>query len=541
MIVTTGSIKQIEPRVNRFDAGNRSFLWKGFAYIPGIPAGEQSMREFGRRMETAGLPAAACDLRGTFLVIVGDMTTGVFRAFVDHAGMYKAFYSDSAISTSLLELAQALGLGADDLDPETVVEAIRLGGVFDYRTVFRSIAKIARDQIVRLGPDGRTTIEPKPVGGIDRPAQIGLLDYFERLAQSLAHERLSADLTGGTDSRTMVALLHYTGVNFETAISGMPDNADIRISTEVARGLGHEHHVTIHNIDQLEDELPDLLRTIDAQGSIFDYHRLAQYQEGRKTRGVTVTFGAGSGTFLKDNLWFHEFPFYHRARADLGRLYDYRIEPVRHADRYFAGQYHEASRYQRDRWLKLLQCHQLGSNTQTIDNIVWGLKHAEIEGRGHTNAINRYFGSYDPFADLDLMRLAFHLPRGEHFLELYERRTVSRYASCIARIHTGEGTTVSAAAGDLVRDLGGYWADKTRRLIRKLGQRVLNRTLFRCNDNPNHPDMVRRVRRSALARRLIETGKDSGILNPDLDFDTLPVAVLGHCVTLGFLLERLGG
>jgi asparagine synthetase B (glutamine-hydrolysing) len=540
MILTIRSITQVEPQVNRFDAGNRSFLWKGFVYIPGIPAGEQSMREFGCRMETAGLPAAACDLRGTFLVIVGDTKTGTYRAFVDHAGMYKAFYSDSAISTSLLELAQARSLRADDLDPETVVEAIRLGGVFDSRTVFRSIAKIARDQIVRLGPDGRTTIEPKPVGGIDQPARTGFLDYFECLAQSLAHERLSADLTGGTDSRTMVALLHYTGVNFETAISGMPDNADIRISTEVARGLGHQHHVTLHNIDRFEDELPDLLEAIDAQGSILDYHRRAQYQQGRKTRGVTVAFGAGSGTFLKDNLWFHEFPFYHRAQADLGRLYDYRIEPVRHAGRCFAGQYEEASRHQRDRWLRLLRCHQLGSNTQTIDNIVWGLKHAEIEGRGHTNAINRYFGSYDPFADLDLIRLAFHLPRREHFLELYERRAVSRYAPRVARIHTGEGTTVSAAAGDIARDLGGYWVDKTRRLVRKLGQLALNRTLFRCNDNPDHPDMIRRLRRSALARRLIATGKDAGILNPDLDVDTLPAAYLGNCVTLGFLLERLG-
>ncbi len=541
MIVTSQSITQIEPRVNRLDAGSRSFRWKGFVYIPGIPAGEQSMREFGNRLETAGLPAAARDLRGTFLVIVEDPATGVFRAFVDHAGMYKAFYSDSAISTSLLELAQAQGLRTGDLDPETVVEALRLGGVFDSRTVFRSVSKIARDQIVRLGPDGRTTIEPKPAGGIEQPVRIGLLEYFECLAQSLKHERLSADLTGGTDSRTMVALLHYTGVNFETAISGVPGNADIHISTEVARSLGREHYVTIHDLDRFEDELPDLLRTIDAQGSILNYHRLAQYQQSRKTRGVTVAFGAGSGTFLKDNLWFHEFPFYHRARADLGRLYDYRIEPVCHADRYFTGQYQEASRYQRDRWLKLLRRHQLGSNTQTIDNIVWGLKHAEIEGRAHTNTINRYFGSYDPFADLDLMRLAFHLPRGEHFLELYERRAVSRYAPCVARIRTGEGTTVSAAAWDLARDLGGYWVDKTRRLIRKLGQRMLNRTLFRCNDNPNHADLVRRVRQSALARRLIETCKDSGILNPDLDLDTLPAADLGNCVTFGFLLERLGG
>jgi hypothetical protein len=256
---------------------------------------------------------------------------------------------------------------------------------------------------------------------------------------------------------------------------------------------------------------------------------------------VTVTFGAACGTFLKDQLWLHEFPFYHRVRADLGKLYDYRIEPVRHAGRYFAGQYQEASRYQRDRWLKLLQRQQLGGNTQTIDNIVWGLKLAEIEGRGHTNTINRYFGSYDPFADLDLMRLAFHLPRREHFFELYERRVVSRYAPRVARIHTGEGTTVSAAAGDLARDLGGYCVNRTRRLIRKLGQRALNRTLFRCNDNANHPDMVRRLRQSALARRLIQTGKDAGILNPDLSLDTLPAAYLGSCVTLGFLLETLGG
>jgi hypothetical protein len=540
MIVTARSITQVEPRVSRFDVGNRSFLWKGFVYIPGIPAGEQSMREFGRRMETVGLPAAACDLRGTFLAIVGDAPTGVYRAFVDHAGMYKAFYSDSAISTSLLDLARAEGLRADDLDPEAVVEALRLGGVFDSRTVFRSVAKIARDQIVRLGPDGRTTTEPKPVGGIDQPARVGLLDYFERLAQSLVHERLSADLTGGTDSRTMVALLHYTGVNFETAISGMPGNADIRISSEVARGLGHEHHVTIHNIDRLEDELPDLLRAIDAQGSVLNYHRLAQHERGRKARGVTVTFGAGSGTFLKDNLWFHEFPFYRRARANLDKLYDFRIEPVRHPDRYFTGQYEEASRCQRDRWLGLLRRHQLGGNTQTIDNIIWGLKHAELEGQGHANTINRYFGSYDPFADLDLMRLAFHLPRHEHFLELYERRVVSRYAPRVARIHTGEDTTVSVAVGDIARDLGGYCVDKTRRLIRKLGQRVLNRTLFRCNDDPNHPDLIRRVRHSTLARRLVTTCKDSGVLNPDIDVNLLPAAVLGNCVTLGFLLEQLG-
>lgn len=83
----------------------------------------------------------------------------------------------------------------------------------------------------------------------DDPAAVAKL-IADRLiaacaAEAAGAEQVTASVTGGKDSRLVVAAMHAAGVDFSTSTSGFPEHPDVRIGREVARLLGvrHENNV----------------------------------------------------------------------------------------------------------------------------------------------------------------------------------------------------------------------------------------------------------------------------------------------------------
>ena len=90
--------------------------------------------------------------------------------------------------------------------------------------------------------------------GIDAGPDAGFTveRFFQELASSLAGLNVSVDLTGGSDTRLVAALLARS-LPFECAVSGTADSSDVEIAGEVARALGRPLHVTIHDASDVGD------------------------------------------------------------------------------------------------------------------------------------------------------------------------------------------------------------------------------------------------------------------------------------------------
>jgi len=154
------------------------------------------------------------------------------------------------------------------------------------------------------------------------------LEAWQGLAGTIGREKISVDLTGGTDSRVIVAVLDWLGVEFETAVSGTARHSDIVISQQVATALGnnHPHHPCIHRVDpeRLWQELYETVRAVDGVADGVSAHRLYQLFKDRLSRGISLVIGGSGGELYKDGGWWRAatllWPGHNAGRCLIRRL-----------------------------------------------------------------------------------------------------------------------------------------------------------------------------------------------------------------------------
>jgi hypothetical protein len=474
--------------------------------------------------------------------VVQYKNSGIVDVFVDNGGLYHAFCSNAALSTSFLDLCSFNGLRESQLDPETVVEFLHYGLVSFDRTLFADIRKITPEEIVRISPAVGISHIRKSLLPLGSPPPCSLEDVICDLISSISNERVSVDLTGGMDTRFLVVLLHYFGLSFEVAIRGNDDDYDVQIAREVADVLGKPLHVCYPVIDDLEAHLPAVLDICDGLFDVVQSYGALQLQRERAKRGITLTLSAGGGELYRDHFWLQDFPFYSGKRANLNRFCSFRLLPTDPHHSHLAGKYRDISRGYRKRFLRDLSQYEVAGNTQTYDRIIYRVRYRELLGRYLTNHC-RVLQCYSPFMERDAVMYGYNMPRRARFFDYYFRSTATKCLPEAARIRTTRGfVTLSSEPVLLTRDVYRYCDDKLRRVARRLGQRYFKRKYRSCGrlDQPvGHIDLFPTLRRSQLVRQAITRLKDLGIVSPTLKIEDMEDRYLGTALTLALVVDRL--
>jgi asparagine synthetase B (glutamine-hydrolysing) len=514
--------------------------WAGFIYMEGTPAGKESIERFLRE-GIGDLPRAAEKLRGIYYLFLLDRVSGTGYAFIDPNGLYHAYRTRSATGTSILELAAANGLGPQDIAPEPLVEFFHYGALYFGDTLFRDIRRMDPEHILRIEPGGEPSGAIQSMTRTLRDLSAPPTRTFEQclaaFAGSIKGEKVSLDLTGGIDSRLLAVMLRYLGVDFELALSGRPDNEDIAIAEEVASALGVELHLSYHAIDGLEASLPAVFAACDGSFDVLREHRLAQLQEDRKRRGVTLSLSGTGGELYKDFWWLQDFPWYARKQPNIKKLFHTRIAPVEPHHEYLAGPYRQISEQHGRRFCDRLSKYAVRGNTQTYDRIYYEVKMRDYAGRSLSSHL-RLLKCCAPFLDRELVAVGYNLPRHIRAFNGFHRQMMTRYAPQVAAIRTTEGgMSVSSSFGHVVSDIPRYAYDKLSRLERKLSQRLLNRTPK--SESPNHPELLAAGRDLVASHRAVERLQEFGLLSSTLHVNDLSSNYLGSILSLDLLLDHL--
>lgn len=197
-------------------------------------------------LDMAALPAPDWSrLGGQFVALV--RRAGRTFLFTDYFGAFQLFHdADRRIfSTSLLSAVAALPKVS--FDPQGVYEfAFNVIPIGD-DTVFAELKLLGPDKIAELGSDGvRLHDAPKPLPEAPRaePVLQRLAAHHDRLLSAVgpyagAYEgRIFCPLSGGLDSRLVLAALRARGVMPSLYVYGGPDSADVAIGREIAAGEG---------------------------------------------------------------------------------------------------------------------------------------------------------------------------------------------------------------------------------------------------------------------------------------------------------------
>jgi asparagine synthase (glutamine-hydrolysing) len=271
-------------------------------------------------------------LGGQFVALVRRQ--GRTFLLTDHFAMFQLFHDGamSLFSTSLLAAVNALP--SVSFDPQGVYEfAFNVAPIGD-DTVFRELKTLGPDRIVELGPEGaRLHAVAKPLP--DRPADMPIGERLERHRQRLAAavrphvrhfgDKIHCPLSGGLDSRLLLAALRAEGCRPRVYVYGGEDCGDVRISRRIGEALGFEVDWLDKEARALSpDEFPERVERnfqeydgLPSFGELFENGSNAAARDARHAGGALSASGA-CGEIYRNFFYLAGRPF--RAE-DVGRTF----------------------------------------------------------------------------------------------------------------------------------------------------------------------------------------------------------------------------
>jgi asparagine synthetase B (glutamine-hydrolysing) len=515
--------------------------WRGVAYYPGERPGPAAIAAALSGAGPDPMVDVARRLRGNFFLSIRDVANGRTVAFTDPGGMFDAFVSGARVATSFLQLAETIGARRGDVDPAAVVEFLDLGKVYEGRTLLQEIRRLMPGTVYELRDGEQPLIHDLGMPGIDAGPGVGftLELFFEDLASSLAGLNVSVDLTGGSDTRLVAAML-VRSLPFECAVSGTANSSDVEIAAEVARALGRPLHVTIHDVSDVGDVAGELFEAADGISDPLTWHRLRQFARERAERHVDIAVGGIGGELLKDYFWLLDFPLYRWRNPHLERVFDTRFRPVAFPRGLLADRFAPHAAEVRPRILAAMRQRKMATNTETYDRIYYEMRMAV--GAAHAISINdNYVPFVAPLLDPAIVRLGYSLPRRDRVFNRYHRRLITDASPAAARVPSSDTRvtrmSLSSRPRDELRDAPAYVMDKLRRLGTKVGQRVGRSGGYPTLDDPA---LIPAARSSDAFQRAVGGLVTAGVLSPAAQ-DQLPDRYVGAVMTLGMLFERLDG
>jgi Asparagine synthase len=364
--------------------------------------------------------------------------------------------------------------------------------------------------------------------------------FFAPLARSFAGLKVSADVTGGFDTRLITCLLCRAGADLETAIAGMADARDVRIAAEIAQLLERPFFVTPHDLSRLEEELPQVFRDGDGQIDCCIFHRLRQHCLARLARGVQVISHGGGCELYGDFYGSQDFPRYGSSVVNFERYYDLRIAPVSVPRRYLSAKGAALLAQVRPRTLAKFAEFKAATNNESYDRVAYFVRFSEVWGRPYSNYINLGLDVVAPFCDWRNVRAAMSFPPWRKFRNGWHRQVLTAHCPRLAALRTTEGFSASTELRHLLPDIAGYLGMKSLRMARKASQRLLGRTLFDTQRPPNAPGLIPAARASSAFSMALDALKGGGLFAPALKPEDIKDKDVGRVLTLGLFLRHVG-
>ena len=458
--------------------------------------------------------------------------------------MYAAYVCDEAVSSSYLRLVESLGLGITDLNWVNIAEFLQTANMFGGRTHFDCIEKIKSGDIhcFKKSSSGlcKHEITTKQIPDLtDKPLDRDLKSTFDGLSKALEKTKVSVDITGGLDTRTLIAGLYQADIDFECAIAGTKQHMDVVLSAEVADSIEKTLFVSEHEIGGFEKELDSILKSLDGlKTHIVTQHRIRNLQRDRCQRGVKLCLRGIGGEMYRDFRWTQDFPFYSSKNTRLERYDRLRIEVVRISDRFFSGNFQVLLDNARQRRLADFKQYQMSINTQSYDLLEWH----EVLQNSHSKAmtVSSYQGLnvFCPLSEVFRMQHGFQCSRWRRAGSLFQKKFITECHLGLARATTSYGATASnewrfLISGSLVLIFGNF-----KKLIRKVSQRYFGKSPF-IVEAASHNECIPLLRQSAICRQAFRTLRDHGVLAADINSTDMTDRFIERCISLGWFLDRL--
>jgi hypothetical protein len=288
-------------------------LADGFAVVAGTfcydgAIGAEALRRFAKAENP---DAAAGQADGHFALILRRGARTVLLR--DSIGAFEVFVDDTlgVISTSFLALARTLP--RVQVNPQEIHEYVFNGVSLGNATPIAGIRRLGFGERIVLGPvpfverTARPLPPPVSTGNTEATAQDmlqSLLDQTAMMAR-VFDGRIKLALSGGYDTRLLLALFRHCGVSPELFVYGASDSTDVLLAQRIAATEGLRiRHIDASVLPAVSpEEVPDLIAAKFGRedglpsGGIFDSHADLIQRADRHAPGYLHVNGGGGEVF----------------------------------------------------------------------------------------------------------------------------------------------------------------------------------------------------------------------------------------------------
>ncbi len=236
-----------------------------------------------QQYQNLGVREMARKLQGFFVLLIIDLRLRQVHVVTDRCGSLHVFFRQLADGYAVCTSSAVLALcGEARFDPVAVHEFVATGIIYEDRSLWADVKKIGPATILTFDSSGTHTqkywnfseVAAESLS-LDEAAEKtfhGLVEVLKGLPTGT--QPLVSDLTGGYDSRLLLAGLLEAKHPFETTVSGNEGHPDVVVAGRLAREFGlRQQHIVAKQVPSPE-EFEAALRITDGEYNVFEYSNI---------------------------------------------------------------------------------------------------------------------------------------------------------------------------------------------------------------------------------------------------------------------------
>ncbi|HAV91857.1 TPA: hypothetical protein DCW38_01580, partial [candidate division WOR-3 bacterium] len=465
-LIETGVFKKAEDE--KYEA-----LYKGIPFKLGVSSEHFSTWLFSS-LEKRKIDEIAREISGVYFICVRDKRKNEIYILIDNASLFKVYYGNNFFSDSILQIAKQEGLTSANVNREKILEYIRFGGFFPPDTLFDNIKQLSGDEILFVNREKEFKILKKE----ESVSCIEFEDFFDELEISLNNSKISCDLTGGMDSRLLAVALNFHKMDLSLFTASSQIKKESSIAKKISDILGIEHLEIENTLSDPDFELKSSDILSEGLVNTINMHRNIQVADFRKRHGFNLIFNGNGGALYKEIYMMHEFPFYTIGKLDAARTYRMRIEPVKFQFDILEKNMSALKDEVDESVISKIKSVLLSKKSDSLMNIWYKLELPAVTGALSSTITNNYYDVYSPFLEYSLFLYSIRQNVSEKVFDMWHRKLITKYNRRVARLSTTNDVTSSSEYRYMAKDEFITIYNRGYRLLRKISQKTLRKTLF---------------------------------------------------------------
>lgn len=226
--------------------------------------------------------------------------------FGDNAGMMRWYIGPKGFFTTLGEAAP------DSRTPNypALAQFLYYGCIYGVETILQDVRR-SDPACYYIAEGGRVEARPKgltPLEELDSP-QDALAEQMRRLSKAISgREDIACTITGGIDSRAILAHMVHNGLHPLLDITGRLTDADVIIAKKVANRLG-EKLLYVPDAPK-EGWIDEAIRAADGMAGVCGLYRLYKKARRLQEEGIALECGGLNGEMYKNSFINQDYPLY---------------------------------------------------------------------------------------------------------------------------------------------------------------------------------------------------------------------------------------